>query len=149
MEQYIPKSALVAEIKRRLNHQVCLSVEREIREQLLSGLLLFIDTLEVKGVDLEARIDDYINSHFTEGCDGGMISDWYKVLGGVHYKDLKEIAKEFFELGLKASCSVDLTPDLDTLFEEKGIDPDSKEAKIIKEAYYVALDKLAQKGEEV
>lgn len=56
MEQYIPKSALVAEIERRLNHQVYLSVEREIREQLLSGLLLFINTLEVKEVEEEPYV---------------------------------------------------------------------------------------------
>ena len=62
-----------------------------------------INSLEVKEVDLETQIEDYINSHFTEGCDGGMISDWYKVLGGVHYKDLVEIAKHFFELGMQVN----------------------------------------------
>lgn len=52
----IDKDALVAEIERRLNHQVYLSVEREIRKQLLNGLLLFINTLEVKE-DVECDIE--------------------------------------------------------------------------------------------
>lgn len=150
MEEYILKSALVAEIENIRKHYI----ERDDFDNgwnfALDKVLSIIDTLEVKEVDLETSIDDYINSHFTEGCDGGMISDWYKVLGGVHYKDLKEIAKHFFELGLKASCSVDLTPDLDTLLEEKGIDPYSKEAKILKEAICKATEKYfvkSQKGE--
>lgn len=54
MEQYIPKSALVT----------------------------FLDTLEVKEVDLEEEYRDYIN------CDNGHTAF--------------EIAKYFFELGLKA-----------------------------------------------
>ena len=100
MAQYIDKDALVAEIEKRREYN---AKERYFGRLVEDNYFLdFINSLEVKEVDLEANIEDYINSHFTEGCDGGMISDWYKVLGGVHYNDLKEIAKHFFELGLKA-----------------------------------------------
>ena len=107
----IDKDALIAAIERLKSIQLSIFSKGETKESCCDSLtcisvyneiLSFLDTLEVKEVDLETSIDDYINSHFTEGCDGGMNSDWYKVIGGVHYKDLKDIAKHFFELGLKA-----------------------------------------------
>ena len=105
----IDKAALVAEIEKCYNE--CLKRAKITDYDYWSSkadayhnvLVILGDTLEVKEVDLETQIEDYINSHFTEGCDGGMISDWYKVLGGVHYKDLVEIAKHFFELGIKVA----------------------------------------------
>lgn len=73
----------------------------------------------------------------------------YKAFGQV--KDFTlgmRIAKHFFELGLKAQHSSINIPNLDDIFEENGIDPNSKDAKIFKECYYMALEKLkAQKGE--
>jgi hypothetical protein len=52
-------------------------------------------------------------------------------------------AKHFFELGLntRQNVSVDVT-DIDKVIEENGVDPNSKEAKMFKESYYVALEKL-------
>ena len=39
-------------------------------------------------------------------------------------------------------------PNIDDTLKEEGLDPDSKEAKVFKEGYYMALEKLkAQKGE--
>jgi hypothetical protein len=38
-------------------------------------------------------------------------------------------------------------PNIDDTLKEEGFDPDSKEAKIIKESYFMAIEKLAQKGE--
>lgn len=102
----IDKYALVAEIENRIKETQFMQPKFDQfwagQISAFKGILKILDTLEVKEVDLETNIQDYIDSHFTEGCDGGMISDWYKVLGGVHYKDLKEIARHFFELGLKA-----------------------------------------------
>lgn len=73
----------------------------------------------------------------------------YKAFGQV--KDFTlgmRIAKHFFELGLKAQYSSIAIPNIDDIFEEEGIDPNSKTAKIFKESYYMALEKLkAQKGE--
>jgi hypothetical protein len=61
---------------------------------------------------------------------------------------MKKCAKYFFELGLKAQHSSIGIPNIDDIFEEEGIEPNSKDAKIFKECYYMALEKLkAQKGE--
>ena len=100
--ELIDKSALVAEIERLHKEHSGKWGCDEVGVN-LEHLEDFLDTIEVKEMDLETSIDDYINSHFTEGCDGGMVSDWYKVLGGVHYKDLMELAKHFFELGISVS----------------------------------------------
>ena len=41
-------------------------------------------------------------------------------------------------------------PNIYDTLKEEGLDPDSKEAKVFKESYYMALEKLkAKKGEEV
>lgn len=90
MAHYIDKDALVAEIRSRLHPTVVphgthyddwdngADCER-IR------ILSFIDTLEVKEVDLEKEINDY---HITKKPT-------------VWFNTLEEIAKHFFELGLK------------------------------------------------
>lgn len=39
-------------------------------------------------------------------------------------------------------------PNIDDLFEEDGIDPASKEAKVFKECYYMALERLKEKKGE-
>lgn len=102
----IVKDAVLAEIENLLDkgkyHEEYDCAYRDGNNGALYALKGKINSLEVKEVDLDSQIEDYINSHFTEVCDGGMISDWYKVLGGVHYKDLAEIAKHFYLLGLKA-----------------------------------------------
>ena len=53
MEEYIPKSALVAEIERRLWLLVPKMTFHQQREE-LEKLLSFINNLEVKGGDLDA-----------------------------------------------------------------------------------------------
>jgi len=68
----------------------------------LKHIISLIDTIEVKDVDLGDIIDTYINNHYSEGCDKGMISDANRDIGGVTYFDLMDIAKHFFELGIKA-----------------------------------------------
>jgi hypothetical protein len=41
-------------------------------------------------------------------------------------------------------------PNIDDTLKEEGLDPNSKDAKIFKECYYMAPEELkAQKGEEV
>ncbi len=90
MAQYIDKSAVVAEIKRR---------KELVSDPILSGndlmigernayfnLLSFLDTLEVKEVDLEKEIKKYIKDNICGYCVPGV----------------EETAKHFFELGLKA-----------------------------------------------
>ena len=67
----------------------------------LNKIISFLNTLEVKEVDLEKAIDDYIYTH-----DGrkrlALELDWKQC--DITFKDGKLInfAKHFFELGLKA-----------------------------------------------
>ena len=77
MEQYIPKAAVVAEIK-RLSAYLDTLHEQRIIEKILS----IIDTIEVKEVDLEKEWKEFLKD------------------GDVGYK---EIAQHFFELGLSVS----------------------------------------------
>jgi hypothetical protein len=100
MEQYIPKSALVAEIERKLKE---LS-KRKHREQLQSDIveqmvynemLFFIDTLEVKEVDLDKNIkEEYLKRRCYYGKDNMLVI--------LNEPQFNAIAKHFFELGLKA-----------------------------------------------
>jgi len=108
----IDKDALVAEIERRrdaaLTRQKNLesigqeTVLNEMVANELNRILSFIDTLEVKEVDLEKAIDDYIYTH-----DGrkrlALELDWkccnLTLKGG---DEIIKFAKHFFELGLKA-----------------------------------------------
>ena len=84
MYHYINKSALVAEIERRIK-----KIE-EIGTYLspkgtLTNLLCYIDTLEVKEVDLDKEI-----------------TSWAHELYEIPYDDVERMAKYFFELGIKA-----------------------------------------------
>ena len=60
-----------------------------------------IDTIEVKDVDLEKEISNYLDNHNLNIQDGGRIvfnnGDTPNLLC-----DFRDIAKHFFELGLKA-----------------------------------------------
>lgn len=108
MEQYISKDALAAEIKRLIKHsemvadhntQITELVSREL--DALYHLISFLDTLEVKEVDLEKEISNYLDNHNLNIQDGGRIvfnnGDTPNFLC-----DFRDIAKHFFELGLKA-----------------------------------------------
>jgi hypothetical protein len=111
MEQYINKSALVAEIDKRLHQLTDAAFDSMIGKNLIE-IKDFIDALEVKkiGVDLgdhkgdksakyiidtktldvkEVDLEKEINEHWDE---------WAK-MDGFHSIDF---AKHFFELGLKA-----------------------------------------------
>ena len=95
--ELIDKSALIADIKRRI---------KEIDEigtylspkGVLTNLLCHINTLEVKEVDLEKEIKDWWNAYYSskdytfEGHTGHYIENF----------TLIEIAKHFYELGLTA-----------------------------------------------
>lgn len=88
MEQYIPKSALVAEIEKL--HQKHTSKEYcDEAALVLEKLEDFINTLEVKEVDLEKEYKDFLK------CDDG--------------RSMFETAKHFFELGLSASNPITAT----------------------------------------
>ena len=137
MEQYIPKSALVAEIeKKKIPFKK--DIDNGIYPTYLCALMDFedfIDTLEVKEVDLEEEICTFFSKN---PIPYEHITDWPL---------LKNCAIHFFELGLRASQPTTSVYGIEEALKENGIDPDSKEADIYREAIYKIYDRLqAQKG---
>ena len=92
MEQYIPKSVLVSEIERKKEEEVnydedsksFASYADQIHYSVLDSIHDFVNTLEVKEVDLDKEIDEHWN-------------EWQGKYG-FHFYDF---AKYFLELGLK------------------------------------------------
>lgn len=103
MAQYIDKSALVAEIERRIaayqknfdkadNKIARLSTDGRI--QSLKELLFFINTLEVKEVGIEKEIDEHaIDMPMSEFTHESEVKDFHEWA--------REEFRYFFELGLK------------------------------------------------
>ena len=93
MEQYIPKSVIVAEINRVLNsyHPTEITSGRYA----LASLRDFLDTLEVKEVDLEKEIYD-VEKRFGDIDEMG----GYRIL--IFDDEFRDVLHHFFELGLKA-----------------------------------------------
>jgi hypothetical protein len=96
MTQYISKSAVVAEIKKKIRTEQGYSSGdaecgyRDCAREILS----FLDTLEVKEVDLEKEIQQHIN----DCLDIKFPTTDIKTIA----KDVEYTARKFFELGLKA-----------------------------------------------
>ena len=95
MEQYIKKSALLAEIERIksiLGNPFCLNDTAKAswvaRKDVCEDLLSFIDSTEVKEVDLEKELDSMITPELK----------FHKAL-----PSLFDVAKHFFELGMQVS----------------------------------------------
>ncbi len=97
MKKYIPLDALVAEIRlEKLNLEIA-TKEGFITEfgrgqlECLDGLLSFINSLEVKEVDLKKYYHEFLQK------------EWF---GNSHVRTMSEMmaftAKHFFELGIKA-----------------------------------------------
>lgn len=100
MANLIDKSALVAEIERRINEINLDSIEdwryrlqREHDIEVMKNILSLIDTLEVKEVDLEKEYKDFVEEDPV----------YNKLVNGIVGK---AIAKRFFELGITASNKV-------------------------------------------
>lgn len=97
MKQYIDKDALVAEIDRRKEKYITERLKAETingknilgaRIAMLEEVLVLINTLEVKDVDLEKEIEKCLKQH-------NMLA--------VGKKDFTDIANHFFELGVRTS----------------------------------------------
>lgn len=87
----IDKDALVAEIERRneeswLGHY---TKEKGIVFDITDDILSFIDTLEVKEIDLEKEIEKYLSTYWPKE------KELHPFLG--------HMAKHFFELGMQVS----------------------------------------------
>lgn len=105
MERYISEAAVVAEIKRRRDLHYKYYVKSgvgsiaECKYEEDRDILDFLDTLEIKEVDLEKIINDYFKDwKFDDELDIMVKPNNYSV----SFTDLKEIAKHFYELGIKA-----------------------------------------------
>ena len=87
MKQYIDKAALVAEIERRRNDYINSFMTEQV--YMLNNVLDFLDTIEVKEVDLDEEYKVFVEKDpvYNQLVNG--------IVG-------KAIAKHFFELGLKA-----------------------------------------------
>ena len=107
MAKLIDKDALVAEIERLREVQPLDEFQPKEQNKIdwLAGKLFtinslepFIDTLEVKEVDLEKECSQYFED-WTVQADLGLTKPdgWSCIV-----KDLYDIAKHFFTLGLKA-----------------------------------------------
>ena len=105
MEQYIPKSALVAEIEKLVDkgkyHEEFDCAYRDGNNGALYALKDKLDTIEVKEVDLEKEIDNYI--YINNGRQRMALElDWKQCKITFNSGKLIDFAKHFFELGLKA-----------------------------------------------
>ena len=81
------------------NYWFLSSAEAKYRCVVYMELSEWLDGLDVKEVDLEKEIDDYMNEHFSECGDGVLISDASST--ELTLLDATSIARHFFELGLK------------------------------------------------
>lgn len=99
MTQFIDKSAVVAEIERKLNsyHPTEITSGRYA----LTSILDFLDTLEVKEVDFDAEQRNYLTEHFNVYENGVLQSKRSSM--PLDTLDVIRIAKHFFELGIRAA----------------------------------------------
>ena len=105
MNQYIDKAAVVAEIERRIEEGE--EVIKQMPSSAIIGLvqaykniLSFLDTLEVKEVDLKKEINNYIKENFFGSQTIGFFAN--RTEGELDDQDIALCAKHFFELGLNA-----------------------------------------------
>jgi len=105
----IDKDALVAEIERKEKYAQTLgdNAINGSMQQFYDGmkeccqqLSVFLDTLEMKEVDLEKETDKYIFENFHGSETLGFFANRTKE--EPNWKDIALCAKHFFELGLKA-----------------------------------------------
>lgn len=98
----INKDALVAEIyKLKKSHDNWSCMGKCFHKE-YESLLSFIDTLEVKEMDLEKAIKDYMAIHRLHIKDGGRIV--FENNDSPNFMcDFRDVAKHFFELGMQVN----------------------------------------------
>ena len=103
MTQYIDKDALVAEIEKRRDESWLgmYTKEKGIIFDITDDILSFLDTLEVKEVDLEKAIDG-LTAGWIEGEEYGELQN-INTCRCVTLGEVKEAMRCMFELGLKAA----------------------------------------------
>ena len=100
MTQYIDKSALVAEINQRIEDYKSHKIDYSYYDGLIFALEDlrddFINTLEVKEVDLEKEIKEVQREYKT-------IEEYEGYPATIYSNDIECIAKNFFKLGIKVA----------------------------------------------
>ena len=103
MAKYIEKAAIIAEIGRLIDSNKSLKTLDptycEGLDDSLGDVLSFLDTLEVKEVDLEKEVTNWWNNHYTSAKKGYTFEGY-----SGHYMEnstIVSLAQYFFELGLK------------------------------------------------
>lgn len=150
MEQYIPKSTLVAEIEKRIKYidkYYCDTNCTHQRIEECRELLLILDSLEVKDVDIRNEVSNWWNNYYKEGD-----ADYKFGKYSGHYmknSTIISLAKHFFELGLRYNSSYISIPNIDDALKEMGVDPDSNEARNFKGSYYRVLDELKEQSKNI
>jgi len=101
--ELIDKTTVITEIEKRFDEYSSSILKHydactEARASELGKILIILNALEVKKVDLDNEITDYINKHYHIRCDETLErgNDPLTTI------DFEKIAKYFFELGLKA-----------------------------------------------
>ena len=98
MGEYIKKTDVLKEIKRRFEfHKERNRREDSAIQDVLYGISKFLDTLEVKEVNLEEEMNKEWNK--CEPIDEGMGLE----IASIEHEQFDNIAKHFFELGLSVS----------------------------------------------
>jgi len=122
MKQYIDKSALVEEIERRKKYYENIQMIKPVYESNIEDfneLLSFLDTLEVKEVDIRSEVSNWWNSHYA-GVKQGYTFEGYSG----HYMDnstIVNLAQYFYELGIKSQTK-DMIEALHTEYEKGRAD---------------------------
>jgi len=110
MAQYIDKDVVVAKIKELIReNELYLSehatdavrLQKISAYSVLNDLLHSVDTLEVKEVDENEYVNKYFKGWYVDLTDQGNIL--HTPDGNAGLMSVKEVAKHFFELGLKAA----------------------------------------------
>lgn len=87
----IDKDALVAEINKRMSRICGDDFYAEVKRGLYNSLIIYLNTHEVKEVDLEKEIDD------------AFLENKCNITDNVSLGEFERIAKHFFELGMQIS----------------------------------------------
>ena len=103
MTQYIDKAAVVAEINRQQRKLSLLEQSgfadlrksAALQNGVYRSLLSFLDSLQVKEVDLDKEIDKWFGEKYTQNMEGLPIKQIVQI-----------ISRHFFELGLKVNNDV-------------------------------------------
>lgn len=161
MAQYIDKAALVAEIKRLIafyskeiedNKEDPWAMDIAKRD-ILQEILSFLDTLEVKEVDLEKELDTWRHNHFHGRRDKDAAGEY------LERSSQLDIAKHFFELGIKAQIMTSKLQQRISVLNMSfwtGLQTFEETEMTLSDAYNQGVDDIleelgqkAQKGEEV